>query len=1277
MLFLCDYRYHVFLLLYYMKIYPPQQSLSVTIIGKESNAARVVQVLSEMALELANRINLIEKFWEERFDEKNLLPHLFSCLTTGCLDVFPLYRRRSTSRIIRDRTYNGKYKHHVDKFQIICDHLGRCIWLSGPHPGSDHDGSLWSRFNPISRMHPNETILADKAYIGQARCISQFKKKGKKGISEEQKSWNTVHGFYRVTVEHAIGFSKFFGILRQDFRGQVGLKDCSMEQIRNFSRLIFEICNLHWFLSDKQKRDIRPFFVDDIGLNLLPRLDECLQLRLLRRRLASTKAHFLSKDQSINLRHVNTGYDASYFSEGDEVWYYRIASKMILRAKIWAISKEHDFGTDNVSYSVRTSKGNYDVHVPATMLIPVAANQFRGGKPSLEDFVLYRSSGSPANKLFGVDCVKTLYSKFHTTSMLSNQKISKFFKERTLRMKMKQQISICDSIRSNYECMKSEKMFQGIVRENANATNLDDMWFSESSSSSSNSSSNSDMDDHNQSNECGIINITNSCAILSDVHQSTVSNALLSSSTSSNLQQKEYLQSLQSKRKRQKIGGLRGIEESSYKLVAGLPSTCKYSLTSNRSREVESLPSSFVQKESFEEKRSHPLIPYNIMNNLNIMEESIFVSFTILSCCRFPCLLNFLLSPELDENYSLILLRSLRYSLETIQICRKLDLRFLTASLQLTSPNFFLQPQCTQQTCEANFISLFKEILRVVFIEEDFFYNNSNHKFDQISSLSLRFSTYIRIDSDQFFFKENNVVGINQIGINVVDEVQIEDFGFYLDGQSRMSGQDPINFIFILDKKDRICTGLTDYNINLNKSESMAILQEENGPENAIDVEIESITGTSSRNCIPHRVTHAAFPGSLFECAYGVCVVENRVLFVNIKEKYAIFIREAEVVKAKFIDFDQIPINPAWSISSTPVTTFSFFSTCFFLVCERSNYVETIFKSLDPFNKNNKNEIPTDFVYNREESVDYNCIPSLMGDSLQIKKHLLTDTQEEISDFMIQDIFDVLKGILPHGYLFLSYPMSFSTTSFACKSIMNQHPPTTETTLVVNVLFQNHFFLLALRLNSVYILDSIEYWDRDKTNEVNDILKRIRLLSEEITLMSTSNVMDEFGAVYDRQQLENIAIFLLSLPKETDTVEPIVTKSSRKSSNGPNGHIVIAKFEACMKQSNSWSCGVNAIFNMIALTGFWESPAKRMADDIANDSTSSGVSIPAKRTRGWSAKSMYLNNNQLLNLKFLFSILFLRDRVIIHTSFAQRVSKDFEKDCGIRNEIFPNNGMIF
>jgi hypothetical protein len=117
----------------------------------------------------------------------------------------------------------------------MVDHSGCPIWFSGAHLGVTSDITLWDDTHPI--LEPNERILADKAYnrfgiihvidayisinilyvIANKDIAQQFKDP----TTLEETAHNVIHGYFRATVEHTIGYIKRFHIIGGRYRGRL------------------------------------------------------------------------------------------------------------------------------------------------------------------------------------------------------------------------------------------------------------------------------------------------------------------------------------------------------------------------------------------------------------------------------------------------------------------------------------------------------------------------------------------------------------------------------------------------------------------------------------------------------------------------------------------------------------------------------------------------------------------------------------------------------------------------------------------------------------------------------------------------------------------------------------------------------------------------------------------------------------------------------------------------------------------------------------------------
>src|SRR6185437_13843068 len=91
----------------------------------------------------------------------NRIPHHFCNMLTGSIDTFPVVVERPQSDK-QSYLYNGKYKKHVYKFQMMCIHSAAPCFLSGPHLGVTSDIQLFRMYSPP--LDEQECIFGDKAY---------------------------------------------------------------------------------------------------------------------------------------------------------------------------------------------------------------------------------------------------------------------------------------------------------------------------------------------------------------------------------------------------------------------------------------------------------------------------------------------------------------------------------------------------------------------------------------------------------------------------------------------------------------------------------------------------------------------------------------------------------------------------------------------------------------------------------------------------------------------------------------------------------------------------------------------------------------------------------------------------------------------------------------------------------------------------------------------------------------------------------------------------------
>jgi len=205
----------------FYKLYPRRRQYQL-IFGRNDKFGQFMRRIRDYAQFLSARLILLDTAWVTRWQHANTLPHMFDANVRTCVDTFPVYTQRPKDNSWFRALYNGKYKSCVVKFQLYTDHRGSPIFFTGPHVGVRHDVVLFQQHTPV--FMPHETVLGDKGYVGGgARIIVPIKKPVGRVLTREQKAFNSMHSWYRATVEHAIAYLKRFGILACVYRGRIEL----------------------------------------------------------------------------------------------------------------------------------------------------------------------------------------------------------------------------------------------------------------------------------------------------------------------------------------------------------------------------------------------------------------------------------------------------------------------------------------------------------------------------------------------------------------------------------------------------------------------------------------------------------------------------------------------------------------------------------------------------------------------------------------------------------------------------------------------------------------------------------------------------------------------------------------------------------------------------------------------------------------------------------------------------------------------------------------------
>ena len=154
--------------------------------------------------------------WTERLSEWNHVPH-FPYFVTHYVDSMPI---ASIGGILCDVLFNPKYAGCAYKVTVAIDSLGNIVWICPLAPGTSADVLIWDREGPKrvkGHYMDYEIGSMDGAYKGRLHVAWPFI--GRKTLTERQKEYNDVHGFYRARIEHLFARMWHWGIVRNIWRG--------------------------------------------------------------------------------------------------------------------------------------------------------------------------------------------------------------------------------------------------------------------------------------------------------------------------------------------------------------------------------------------------------------------------------------------------------------------------------------------------------------------------------------------------------------------------------------------------------------------------------------------------------------------------------------------------------------------------------------------------------------------------------------------------------------------------------------------------------------------------------------------------------------------------------------------------------------------------------------------------------------------------------------------------------------------------------------------------
>ena len=120
--------------------------------------------------------------------------------------------------ILCDVLFNPKYAGCIYKVTVPIDSLGNIVWICPLAPGTSADVLIWDRKGPervTGHYMDYEIGSMDGAYKGRLHVWLFI---GRKTLTERQKEYNDVHGFYRARIEHLFVHMWHWGIVRNIWR---------------------------------------------------------------------------------------------------------------------------------------------------------------------------------------------------------------------------------------------------------------------------------------------------------------------------------------------------------------------------------------------------------------------------------------------------------------------------------------------------------------------------------------------------------------------------------------------------------------------------------------------------------------------------------------------------------------------------------------------------------------------------------------------------------------------------------------------------------------------------------------------------------------------------------------------------------------------------------------------------------------------------------------------------------------------------------------------------
>jgi hypothetical protein len=226
-----DYSDKLFLVLFFLKVYPTEEVMGVLFDVCASTAGIrlrrlrpiVEQVLGNLGVLPKRRLSSVEEVMAE-------FPELKEVFIDGI--TRPVQRKKNQKA--SNKNYTKKSKSHVRKNIVVAgkgktSNKREILILSPTRNGRRHDKKITDKDQVYQRIPPNIEIYQDTGFQGTQDLhpnTNTPKKKSKlHPLTEEEKWYNQLISSVRVTVEHTNWGLKRLGSIMQTFRHKLARTD--------------------------------------------------------------------------------------------------------------------------------------------------------------------------------------------------------------------------------------------------------------------------------------------------------------------------------------------------------------------------------------------------------------------------------------------------------------------------------------------------------------------------------------------------------------------------------------------------------------------------------------------------------------------------------------------------------------------------------------------------------------------------------------------------------------------------------------------------------------------------------------------------------------------------------------------------------------------------------------------------------------------------------------------------------------------------------------------